>query len=136
MEFNKKSIILLTLVLILGLSSGFYFGNNRKQETAGIVQIVKDNTEDKATPVVTANNIDRAKLKLDLLKRYIDFVLLPPEKIVDANDYVNAMKAKIIEINDSEIISKFNASWETENGEQKRLDFINFLNDKIKSDLQ
>ncbi|MDO9231131.1 MAG: hypothetical protein Q7U36_01470 [bacterium] len=136
MEFNKKSIILLALVLVLGLSTGFYFGNNRQQKTDGIVQIVKDDTENKATSVATANNIDRAKQKLDLLKSYTDFVLLPPEKIVDANSYVEAMKTKIIKINDSEIISKFNASWETENGEQKRLDFIDFLNDKIKSDLQ
>lgn len=144
MGFNKKTIIFLMGTFVLGaLLSGFYFGNKKQceNETANsenniACPIVAANPAVKNS--VAANNIKTAKLKLDLLKSYTNFVLLPPEEIANAESYANDVSKKLEAVNDPEITSKFEDTLVGEETarNQKIIDFLNFLNEEINADLQ
>lgn len=113
MGLNKKIIISLIFTLVAGAAGGYYAGQKNQSQ-----------------------NLEKIDLKLGLLKDYTDFVFLPPEKITDPVKYADAMGEKVKEINDSEITSKFYATGENDDREQKILDFLDFLNTSIKGDLK
>jgi hypothetical protein len=123
---TKRIFIVLIIVFALGVVSGYFFGGRNKSESGKSVTI-NNTSEKKAT---------NALLKLDLLKDYTGFILSPSETIGNSEEYANNMAEKVKKINDTEITSKFYATGETENKEQKIIDFLNFLNDSIKADLQ
>lgn len=112
MGLKKKIIISLVFALVAGAAGGYYAGQKNQPE------------------------LEKINLKLDLLKDYTNFVLLPLEKIADPEKYADDMGKKVEEINDNEITSKFYATGETDGKEQKIIDFLDFLNTSIKSDLK
>lgn len=127
MEFKKRTFIpIVIMIFALGAIAGFYFGKKQiKSETIEIRNSAADADKKKI-----------ASQKLDLLKSYTDFILLPKEKIADPEKYADDMGEKVKEINDNEITSKFYATGETDEKEQKILDFLDFLNTSVKNDLQ
>ena len=132
MEFKKKAFVLMVLCLILGIVAGFYLGN--KPGNSKTV-IIKNQATESVGENLDANKKNLALQKLDLLKSYTDFVLLPTEKIADPKKYADEMGAKVKAINDNAITAKFYATGETDNKEQKIVDFLDFLNASISSDL-
>lgn len=131
MEFSKKILFLLILALLVGASVGYSLGN-KKPET-----ILEKSSEQ----IMTGNEMTAEKKaligqKLDLLKNYTNFVFLPPEATGDSLSYVEKMEKIIQSINNEEITAKFYVTGETENKEQKIIDFLDFLNENIKADLQ
>lgn len=124
----------MALCLILGLSSGFYFG--AKGSEGGKKVEINNKQTSCSTETPDANKKTLALQKLDLLKSYTDFVLLPKEKIADPTKYADEMGAKVKAINDNDLTAKFYATGETVDKEQKIIDFLDFLSEKIKADLQ
>jgi len=112
MQSRRNLLIALILVLLLGVGSGYYLGKRQ-----------------------TGKN-EKAVQKLDLLKSYTDFIFLPKEKIGDPVAFADDMEKKVETIGDDVIASKYNATGESENKEQKIIDFLDFLNNSIRSDLQ
>jgi len=133
MKANKKAVIAIFLTFIVGLIGGYYYGH--KSLTSGSVCILNGGGATSEVPA-SAKNFAQTALKIDLLKDYTDFVLLPKEKIADPVKYADMMGAKVKTINDSDITAKFYATGEIADKEQKILDFLDLLNGKIKSDLQ
>lgn len=127
MEFKKGTFIpIVIMIFALGITAGFYLGKKQiKSETVEIRNSAAD-----------ADKKNIALQKLSLLKSYTDFILLPKEKIADPEKYADDMGEKVKEINDNEITSKFYATGETADKEQKILDFLDFLNSSVKNDLQ
>ena len=127
MEFKKRTFIpMVIMIFALGITAGFYLGKRQiKSETVEIKNSVAD-----------ANKKGIALQKLDLLKSYTDFILLPKEKIADPEKYADDMEKKAVAIDDQEIISKFYATGEDDDREQKILDFLDFLNASVKNDLR
>ena len=140
MEFSKKTIVILVLIFVLGILAGFYFGNKRQQGTEKTVQIPLEKTDDNVVCPTVVNNISSiTKSKLDLLKSYTDFILLPPEKAADITKYTDDINNELEAINDSEITSRFEETLAGDDAvirSQKANAFLDFLNDKIKADLQ
>jgi len=136
MGFSKKIIIFLVIIFALGISAGFYLGNKGKQGNVKLIRMADNG--DKAVSGTATGNIDSAKLKLDLLKSYTDLVLLSPEKITDATKYADNIKKELEAINDAEITSRFEDTLVGDDSakSQKVNDFLDFLNDKIRADLQ
>ncbi|MBU2028950.1 hypothetical protein KJ761_03635 [Patescibacteria group bacterium] len=131
MEFSKKILFLLVLALVVGASVGYSLGNKKP------VTILEKNSEQ----ITTGNEMTAEKKaligqKLDLLKNYTNFVFLPPEATGDSLSYVEKMEKIVQSINDENITAKFYATGEAENKEQKIIDFLDFLNESIKADLQ
>jgi hypothetical protein len=134
METNKKLFSLIILSLILGSALGFYFGNKHFE---GIKKVIITNPVSEEVCVsVDENKKNLILQEIDLLKSYTDFVLLPKEKIADPKKYADEMGAKVEAINNDDITAKFYATGETEDKEQKIVDFLDFLSEKIKADLQ
>lgn len=133
MGLKKKIIISLVFVLIAGAAGGYYAGqkNHLEKEICA-----PDGNENKKVFTKPEQDSGKIGLKLDLLKDYTDFVLLPLEKISDPAKYADDMGKKVEEINDDEITSNYYATGEGDNREQKILDFLDFLNASIKSDLK
>jgi|GEM_PF-5804290 len=134
MESGKKLFGLMALCLILGLSSGFYFGDKRGGSGKKVEINNKQASCSKETPDASQKTL--ALQKLDLLKSYTDFVLLPKEKIADPVKYADNMSEMVKNINSEEITTKYYATGETEGKEQKIVDFLDFLSEQIKADLQ
>lgn len=128
---NKKVFFILILVFVAGLAGGYFYGS-KNQKTATSLPCSSDSQDSSAK----VSDIDKVNLKLDLLKDYTDFVLLPSEKIIDPLKYADDMGKKAVEIDDKEITAKFYATGEADNKEQKIVDFLDFLNNSIKDDLQ
>lgn len=134
MEINKKLFSLMILVLVLGAALGFYFGNKNSEGTKKVTITNPTSKEVCASPDASKKQL--ALQEVDLLKSYTDFVLLPKEKITDPTKYADEMGAKVKAINDNDLAAKFYATGETVNKEQKIIDFLDFLSEKIKADLQ
>jgi len=123
---TKRLLVTLFLVFALGIISGYLFGSKNGVRSVKNFTINNDNSEKEI----------KALLKLDLLKEYTEFILLPSEKIGNSEEYANSMAEKVKNLDDPQITSKFYATGETENKEQKIIDFLNFLSESIKSDFQ
>jgi hypothetical protein len=134
MESGKKLFSLMTLCLILGLSSGFYFGT--KLGGSGKKVEINNQKADCPTETSDAGQKTLALQKLDLLKSYTDFVLLPKEKIADPVKYAEDMGELVKSINSEEITAKYYATGETEGKEQKIVDFLDYLSESLKADLR
>jgi len=134
MESGKKLFSLMALCLILGLSSGFYFG--AKQGGGG--KKVEINNKQTVCPTETSDTSKKtlALQKLDLLKSYTDFVLLPKEKIADPIKYADNMSEMVKNIKSEEIAAKYYATGEAEGKEQKIVDFLDYLSESLKADLR
>jgi len=129
----KKIFILIVAALIIGSAIGIYFGNN-----PGGLKKVSEVKNLAINTVSSGQNTAKRNIalqKLDLLRIYTDFVLLPEEKIVDPDKYVSQMGEILKSIGDNEITAKFYATGEGDNKEQKIVDFLNQLNESIKADL-
>lgn len=129
---NRKVFFILILALIVGLAGGYFYGN-KNQKTAISLPCAGDSQDSSANNIIDTEKI---ALKLNLLKDYTDFVLLPLEKIADPEKYADDMEKKAVEIGDNEIIAKFYATGETADKEQKILDFLDYLNESVKADLR
>ena len=129
MEFVKKLFIFL-LIFALGSSVGYYYSNESKE------QITIGKKSDSPAGIIGSGNKEKARIKLDLLREYTDFVFLPKEEMGDLVKYVDGMGEKVKLINDDALSAKFYATGEAENKEKKILDFLDSLNKSIASDLQ
>lgn len=134
MESGKRLYSLMTLCLILGLASGFYFGD--KRAGSGKKVEINNNQTTCSTEIPNASKKTLALQKLELLKSYTDFVLLPKEKIADPLKYVDDMGELVKSINSEEISAKYYATGETEGKEQKIVDFLDYLSESLKADLR
>lgn len=133
MGLKKKIIISLVFALVAGAAGGYYASQKNQPEKEACTPDDNGNKKVSAKP---AQDLEKINLKLDLLKDYTDFVLLPLEKISDPAKYADDMGEKVKEISDDEITSKYYATGETDGKEQKILDFLDFLNSSVKNDLQ
>lgn len=140
MESKQKLVVLVALSLIVGVGIGLYSAKNTGSQKA--IEVTNSN-KDKTIPTPDAKPDASKKAlalrKLDLLKYYTNFVLLPKEKFADPKKYGEDMSAVVTEINDDEITSRYNATVEAENDEQRVVNIrilLNYLSDSIRSDLQ
>jgi len=134
MESKKKIFGLVVIALIMGTGTGFYFGGKSSNDSK-LVKITNSKNEEVLNTIVDASKKKLTLQKLDLLKSYTDFVLLPNEKIADPKKYANDMGEKVEAINNNEIAAKYYATGETDGKEQKIVDFLDYLNESIKADL-
>lgn len=137
MGSTVKLTTLILFFLILGALGGFYYG--KSSQPPKIIEIKNEIpvVQNKEMPVVVDEETKNLTLeKLSLLKRYTNFVILPSEKIPDSAQYAAEMEEKVKAINDEEITARFYATGENENKEQKIADFLDFLNESIRSDVQ
>lgn len=126
--------------LMVGIGAGFYYGN--KTDSSKTIEVA--NTKNEVANTVQNTGLDARKKalvlqKLDLLKYYTNFVLLPKEKFADPKKYGEDMSALVVEINDNEITSRYNATAEANNDEQKIdniRNLLNYLSESIQADLQ
>lgn len=126
----------MALSLIVGIAGGFYYGNKTDgQQAIEVTSSNKDETAPTSDVKPDASKKALALQKLDLLKRYTDFVKLPQNQVADPTKYANDMGEIVKAINDNKITAKFYATGETDNKEQKIVDFLDYLNESIKSDL-
>jgi hypothetical protein len=134
METNKRLFSLMILSLILGSALGFYFGNKHSEDAKKVT--IANPVNEEVCASVDENKKNLTLQKIDLLKSYTDFVLLPKEKITDPKKYADEMGVKVKAINNDDITAKFYATGEAEGKEQKIIDFLDLLSEKIKADLQ
>ena len=139
MEPKKKILGLMVLSLIVGVGMGLYFGKNT--ESSKTIEITNSNKDETATASDVKPYVDKKDLalrKLDLLKYYTNFVLLPKEKFADPKKYGEDMSAVVEEINDNEITARYKATAEADSDEQRIENIrslLNYLSDSIRSDL-
>lgn len=140
MESKQKLAWLIILPLVIGVAIGFSFGKNTgSQKAIEVTNSNKDETVPTSDVKPDASKKALALRKLDLLKYYTNFVLLPKEKFADPKKYGEDMSAVVTEINDDEITSRYNATVEADNDEQRVVNIrvlLNYLSDSIRSDLQ
>lgn len=130
MQSKKSVLIALVLVLLLGIGVGYYFGKRQVEEAK-----IPGKENSLAISEVKTGENEKALQKLDLLKSYTDFIFLPKEKIEDPIAFAEDMTKKVETIGDDIITAKYSATGESENKEQKIIDFLDFLNESIKADL-
>lgn len=132
MEFSKKIVVGIILVFIVGIGTGYYFGSNA--QSSKVIEI-RNTAKERANTDLDADKKNLTLQKLDLLKNYTDFIFLPPEATGNSLNYVEEMEKRVKSINDEKITAKFYTTGETENKEQKIIEFLDFLNESIKADL-
>lgn len=131
---SKNIIALLIVVFLLGAGVGFslnYLKSDEAENKKEIMIVQKDCADTKETV-----NYEKSIQELDLLKDYINFILLPKEKIGNIDEYVANMNKKADEIGDEELSKKYSATGEETDKEQKILDFFNFSIEKVKAELE
>lgn len=133
MTINKKTIFLLGLFFLLGFFSAYLY--EKRQQAVIFSEVAKQNAEN-ANCSLDNSKVSVVTTKLDLLKSYTDFILLPVNKIGDSAAYTNEMTKQVQAINDSDIETKFYATGDKTGREQKIIDFLDYLNDSIRGDLQ
>lgn len=114
-----KKILILAIVLAVGLGIGYYAGMKKAP------QIAQSSVNKKAV-----------ELKLGLLKTYLNFVMLPEEKIADPDKYAADMEKIAVATGDEDLLAKYRATGEEEKGDQKMLDFFNYLIESVRAEIK
>lgn len=119
-----KKIIVLIAVFGLGALSGYYFSPKLNSKISYVINQKqgKESETDKGKQIQ----------KLDLLKDYINFVVLPKEEVKDPEAYADNMEKKMQAVSDAALAEKYYATGEGENREKKILDFFNFVIEDVK----
>ena len=135
---NKKIIFIsLALMFFVGAAAGYYYGVKSQSDSPG--KIVFQSAEDKSDTIsaeINSGKKAKVKKKLELLKNYTDFVLLPVDSIKDPVAYADDMGKQVESIDDADITAKFYATGEKIGKEQKIIDFLDSLNTSIQADLK
>lgn len=139
---SKIQTLLILIVFLLGFSFGYFtkfLWSSKKNYPNKEIVFSQKECEPIVKKVENLDNHDNHEVsikRLDLLKDYINFVLMPKKKIVDIKKYVLEMNQKADEIGDPELSEKYSATGEDENREQRILDFFNFSISKVKAELE
>jgi hypothetical protein len=131
-----KKAFVIAVVFLAGAWSGHAFWP--KQEAPATVQ-------QGVSPAVAAEKDARiralqdkareASLRLDLLQKYVNFVLKPKNELGDVAAYVEDMNKAAGAIGDKDVSEKYSATGDQNDGERKRLELFNFLIDQSKKSL-
>jgi hypothetical protein len=130
---TKKVLIVLVLIFVLGVVSGYFLGGRNKAGNEKGITIENSSDENKK---MNTDKKDKLNLKIDLLKDYTELLGLPEGTIPDPVKYADAMGSKVQAIDDDELAAKYFATGESNEKTQKIKDFLDYLNESIKADLQ
>lgn len=128
------AITIFVFALALGFGGG-YFVQKARTKPIMIDKIIT--CPEQPTQTATEDRTEalkRINLELDLLKKYINLVMLPKNSIEDPLAYAKEMRTMVEELGDSEVNAKYVLTAETSGREVKILDLFNTLIDKVRAE--